>query len=522
MATADAYLPPLVTELKADISGLKKGLDEARQEVKKYKKDVDGLGGGFKGVKKDTEDSGKAISDFERLVRVKMRDGEKSVKALRREYELLSDSIKKLKEKASSADATDSDHNALKTALGDLKKLGDIGTDLGVKLGDGFGKGVGNAMNAAGPILQIALVAAIIGAAAVAAPFVGGILSSAIVAGVGAGVVGLGAYILKDDKGVKKAWEQLTKTTSGVFERAAQPMKKPFIETLGWLNGEFKKLEPEFKKLFEAASPLVKPLGETLFGLLKGALPGITETIKNSEPFIKTLGEQVPRIAVAFGELMKAISEDPEALSIVFKDGITLAAGFIVVLGEVLGWLTRTYSDVRDTLKKIKDWFVKLPDELKASLGNAGNWLKGSGRDFIQGFIDGAKEKVTGLKNFLSLAFKGATGVVKGVLESNSPSKVAMRIGQDFVLGYRLGIERSAPQAWAAMAGMVAPQGAGRFVAGPPALLASRAVATPGSAALAIAAAPITIELDGRAIYQGGIQYAQRGRMRNTTTGYGP
>lgn len=526
MATADAYLPPLVTELKADISGLKKGLKEARDEVKKYKDDLGGLKDGLKGVKKETDESGKAVSDFERLVRTKMKSGETAVVALRREYEELNKTITRLRDKAGGADSTDADHKALKEALGALKTLGDLGTDLGLKLGDGIGKGVGNAMSAAGPIVQLAIVAAIIGAAIVAAPFVGGILAAGITAGLGAGVVGLAAYILKDDKGIKKAWEKLTKTTSGVFERAVQPMKKPFIELLGWLNTEFKKLEPEFRKLFEAAAPLVKPLGEGLFGMLKNALPGITEAIKNSEPLFKSLGENLPKIGTALGEMFKAITQDPEALAEVFGDGITLAAGFIIVLGELLGWLTRAYSDIKKALKDIKDWFVGLPGEIKKSLGDPKTWLYGPGKAIIDGMIRGIKDRVLegdGLWAVLRWATMGGITTVKNALESKSPSKVFERIGRDTVAGYTIGIQRSAPEAWAAQAGLVAPQGAGRYVAGPPALLANRAVATQtGGGALAIAAAPLTIELDGRVLYQGGIQYAQRGRMRNTTTGYGP
>jgi predicted phage tail protein len=511
------YLPPLVTELKADISGLKKGFDEAKAAAKKYKEDIDRISGGFRQTKTDADGAGKAVSDFDRLVRSKMRTSESAVSAVRREWDLLQRKIKDARKELGKSGGDADKHAELKTLTKDAAALTGIASDIGIKLGDGLGKSLGNAMTALGPVVQTVVAAALIAAALLAAPVVGGVLAAALTLGLGGAVVGLAAYILKDDKQIKKAWEKLTETTSEVFKRAVQPMKKPFLELLGWLRVEFVKLEPELTNLFKAAAPLVKPLGEGIFGMLKNMLPGITEALKNSEPVFKTLGETLPIIGTAIGDMFKSITEDPEALSTFLSDLIKVVAGFIVILGELIGWLTRTYTDVREWFKKIQKFFDELPGKVKKALGNPATWLGGTGAAIMQGLIGGIESKIPALTGALKNAMAAGVAASKKELKSKSPSLVYFQMGQDTVDGYRLGVQRSQPAAWAALAGLMAPR-----------------PTTPGALAAAVGAVPagrgaggaVAVEgvahiyLDGREIQQAGIRYAQRDKMRNTNTGW--
>lgn len=510
---AGEYLPPLVTELKADVSGLRRGFDEAKAEAKKYKQSVDGLSGGFRGVKRDSTQAGKSVSDFDRLVGSKMKSSTSAVKTLRKEYDLLQDRIKTLTKEARRSGGDPDAGNALKTARKDLAKLTGIGTDLGIKLGDGFGKGIANAMTAAGPVIQSTLVVVLIAAAALAAPVMGAAIGAALTLGLGAGVIGIAAMILKDDKKIKKAWEKLTETTSEVFQRAAAPMKKPFLELLKWLRVEFVKLEPELKNLFSAAAPLVKPLGEGFFGILKNMLPGLTDALKNAEPIFKTLGENLPMIGTALGTMFKTITEGENgaALSEFLTDGIKVVTGFILVLGEFIGWLSTTYVEIKTKFSEIKKFFKELPGDIRKSIGNPSAWMGGLGAMIMDGLIGGIDSKTPAIGAAVRNAMKAGIAAGKKELKSKSPSLVYFKMGEDTADGYRLGVQHRTRQAVNAAAALVSPRTAAAVGSVPGRYMGNSHGEMTGTA---------YIYLDGRQIQQAGIKYAQRDKVRNTDTGW--
>lgn len=508
---ADGYLPPLVTELKADVSGLRKGIDEAKAMVKKYKEDVDGLAGGFKQTKTNADAAGKSVSDFDRLVGSKMKSSASAVRTVRDEYERLQKRIKELRADLSKGGDADTARE-LKSSLKDVAALGGIASDLGIKLGDSFGKSFANSMTALGPVIQTVLVVALIAAAAVAAPLIGGIIGAAVTLGLGAGVIGLAALILKDDKKIGAAWEKLTKTTSEVFQRAAAPLKKPFIELLGWLRVEFVKLEPDLRKMFEAAAPLVKPLGEGVFGLLKAALPGITEALKNAEPVFKTLAEKLPIIGTAIGIFFQEITDDPEALSGALTDAINLIAGFIIVAGELIGWLTTTWAEIKKFFGNIHTWFKELPGKIKGFLGDPKTWLGATGALIIDGLIGGMNSRMPALGSAVRKAMAAGVAHAKSELKSKSPSKVYEQLGRDTVDGYRLGIQRTQVEAWSAAAGLVAPKSN-------TAAVAASAVPVQRGGGSANITGDAYIYLDGELIQTSRIKYAQRDKLRNVTSG---
>src|SRR5690349_1153857 len=104
---AAEYLPPLVTKLKADITDLKKGFAEATKLQKKYKEDLDGLSTGFEKTTKKSKETGESVTDFERLVRSKMRSGETAVSAMRTEYERLNKVVKESRARLARGDTSD-------------------------------------------------------------------------------------------------------------------------------------------------------------------------------------------------------------------------------------------------------------------------------------------------------------------------------------------------------------------------------------------------------------------------------
>lgn len=515
------YLPPLVTELKADISGLKKGFDEAKAMARKYKQDIDDLSGGFRQTKTDADGAGKAVSDFERLVRSKMRTGETSVSAMRNQWDLLHRKIKEARTELAKPDGgTDDNHAQLKSLLKDAAALGSIAADFGIKLADAAGKGIANGAAAGGPYVQAAIVTAIIGAAVIAAPVIGAAIATAITLGLGAGVVGLAAYILKDDKQIKAAWEKLTDTTSGVFERAAKSMKKPFIEALNFFNREFPKLEPQLKAIFQAAGPLVMPLAEGMMGLVANMLPGLLDAVVNAGPAFEAFGRGLPVVGSALGEFFRIITENKEGIALFTGDMMSFLAKTILVAGYVIAFLTDAYVWIRKVSFATNDALKAVGNTLKGWWEGAKKWVTDLfnkvGESIMSGMVAGIKWKAKAVKDEIVNAVKGAWEAAKSWLQTGSPSRRYMELGKWTAEGYARGIDASTADTWASLKRMTIPGAANPRTAAAAGALPIGGAGGSDSGMVGVA----HIYLDGRQIQQVGIKYAQRDKVRNTTTGW--
>lgn len=515
------YLPPIVTRLEADLTGLRAGYAEAERLQKRFEGSTESLGDEFKQTGEEATKAGKKVSDFERLVGDRMRESENSAKAVRREYSRLERHILDVRKRLAKGDG-DSDPGLFKDldlSLKDLGKLRKIGTDMGLDLGKTFSQGFSSVISAAGPYGIAGAIATAITAAIVLAPAIGAAIAGALTIGLGAGVIGLGAMILGDDKQIVKRAEKLATTTSKVFERSAQPLKKPFLEALGTIEAEFKKMEPDLTKMFGAAAPLVAPLTEGFMGLLANMLPGITSALQGAKPLFDSLAKTLPLIGTALGTFFDTLANTP-GVAVFMEDMIKATAGVIVALGYVISWLASFYTAVRETVGGVLDWFGKLPGRIKKFFSGVGDWLKSAGTNLMAGFINGVKTKFESVKTTLSGMVNGIKNIFKVGFKFGSPSRVMMDMGRDTVEGYRIGIVRAAPRMMATWAGLLKPGGAprGSYLSG------VGMSSTAGSAGLAGGGSGQVIihnvlKLDTRTVLDAMTPTAQRYRRRTGVTG---
>jgi hypothetical protein len=515
------YLPPLVTELKADISGLKKGFDEAKAAAKKYKEDIDGISGGFRQTKTDADGAGKAVSDFERLVRSKMRTGETAVSAMRNQWDLLHRKIKDTRaEMAKPGGGTDDNHAVLRGLIKDAAALGGIAADFGIKLGDATGKALANGAAVGGPYVQAAIVTAITVAVALAAPIIGAAIAAAITFGLAGAVIGLGAYILKENPRIKKAWEKLTETSSGVFGRAAAGLEGPFVKAINFIGKQFLKWEPTLKKIFDAAGPLVQPLTEGVTGFIANMLPGILDAVKNAQPAFEAFKTGFPAVGAALGEFFRIITENKDDIKLFTSDALTALAWVILAFGHATAFLTTVYGWIRRTSDSIIGALKSITKTLGEWWNATKEWVKnlfdGVGQAIMSGMVAGIKWKAQAVKNEIVGAVKGAWEAAKSWLQTGSPSRRYMELGRWTAEGYARGIDASTADTWASLKRMTIPG-----AANPRTAAAASAVPLGGGGATGGGMVGVAhIYLDGREIQQAGIKYAQRDKVRNTTTGW--
>lgn len=520
---AGEYLPPLVTELKADTSGLEAGFKQAKKLQEDWKRSQEGINRelGETGVQADKTKA--KVADYSRLVSSQAKENENAIATVRREWEKLHQTQENLRKKARAGSGDQSSVlGALEDVGKDIERLRKIGQSMGISLVEGLG----GAVSAGGPYLQAALWASVGTLIAVTAPLIGGAIGAAILVGLGGAVIGIGAMILKDDKKIIAGFEKLAKRTSTVFEKAAQPLKKPFLQVMDFIGKEFIKLEPQLTKLFAAAAPLLAPLAEGFMGGLSAMLPGLISALENSGPLFQTLKDTLPGLMESVGSFFMLLGEHAPALALALESFVKFAglaiyfSGlFIVALAEVnkwgvesvsgiMGWASKTWGEFTSWAGKVGTW-------AKTALKNVGNWL-------VDGLWGGITDKWGSFTKKVEDLFNGITDAAKRIFKTGSPSRVFMDIGGDVVNGFAIGVERSGPRAAAAWAGVA--NGAGAYAAGatrgtgwnPAYAMGAPVDVKAGGTPQVIQA---NLHIDGRRVHSQLIPVAQRYNMRNGTTG---
>lgn len=327
----------------------------------------------------------------------------------------------------------------------------DIDSDRGRLVGSLFGRSVGDGIRGTGGALQGALLApfqsphlGLAIAAAILTPLgaalafglstvVAAAITSALVGGAGLGVIGLGAFLLRENPEVQKAAGTLGTTVKDAFTNAAGPLIKPFVASLNILTDLVNELRPQLAEMFTAIAPSIVPLTRGLAGFIREAMPGILALVKAATPFLMDLEQTLPRLGQHLGRFFGIISEGGPEATVFFRDllhllGLGLVAfGFLIrgltnwyahtrriVGGAVAAWVFfqaatgRVVSAVIGFFRRARDFVTgvfrairndvggtirAIPGIVLSGVASFGRLLYDSGQRLIQGLIDGIKSK---------------------------------------------------------------------------------------------------------------------------------
>lgn len=340
---------------------------------------------------------------------------------------------------------------------GDIDVNTDVDPDRGRAAGRLLGNAIGEGVRSAGGVIQAGAAAPITGLAsnpiigtagaaiglamgATLAPALGAAVSAALIGGAGLGVIGLGAFLLKDDPEVRKAAGELGHTAKQSFVGAAAPLQQPFVVALGILRDLVIELRPELTELFTAISPSVVPLTRGFAGLIREMMPGVLALVKAATPFLQDLEQTLPRLGSDIGTFFSIIAGGGPGATAFFRDllhvlGIGLRV-FAVLIRVLTGWYgaTRTIvgavisvwqffhrltgqiveSVVRFFIRlgrfivaafvaglneagRFLNWIKGLPGWIKSAIGGLGTLLANAGKELIEGLIRGIKDKLGAL-----------------------------------------------------------------------------------------------------------------------------
>lgn len=380
-------------------------------------------------------------------------------------------------------------------------KFVSAGSGLGDDMGGGLlksiaGKGTAFAGTLRGLVMSPHALAVVGVAGAALAPALMAGLSGGIMLGAGAGVIGLGYSIVKEEPAVKKASESLGKTVQSVFKKAAQPMVKPFAEAFGLIESMMKRLAPSFNRMFAAMAPAIVPLTKGLTSLVENAMPGLTKLIEASGPFMIEMAPALGKIGEGISIFAREIAKAGPDAALFFKDLLTWIGGVIAGMGYFIGWVARGYGELRAFFTGIGPWVANAYNVVKGWVDAVVGWFQAlPGR--ISGFFSGVWASVTGF-------FSGLWGTVTGFFG---------RIGSWFAglpgrfAGWLAGVWASVTAWWASMGAWFAalPGRIGAFLAALPGVLRTAFTTAMHAALFAVGYAigsvvKFFIELPGRIV----------------------
>lgn len=293
----------LIDELSGPLQGVRDEVKQTREEIEH--------------TSKSSDDTGRSLS---RLSQRATKLG-KSLKGG------LTDSLKSAKKWLSGSGA------------GGLKAIGK-------QASEGFNKGFLSGLSGAlktpviGPILLVALVAA----ATLAAGPAGAIMASGLVAGFGAGLVGLGVVFAAKSEKVKAVWQQTLTGLGADMQLLSKPFESTLTNIAGYLRRTVDTFNPQLAKVFG-------PLAQDLDKFANQASQGLERLAPSLQPLqrafsavLTQLGPAIPvvigQIASSLDQLSASVEKNPTALADLTRgigQLVGIALGFLTILNNLNG-----------------------------------------------------------------------------------------------------------------------------------------------------------------------------------------
>ncbi|MER7445046.1 hypothetical protein [Micromonospora avicenniae] len=251
-----------------------------------------------------------------------------------------------------------------------------LGLTLGKTAGEAASKGLGSAFSSLPPQVQLGLIAGISGAVATVAPFLGAIISGAVVGGIGAGGVIGGLAIASTHPAVKAAATVLGDTFTKTMQSAGAAFVPVTVRALDKITREVRSLEGDFRRIFSKAAVYVDPLVDGVIGFVENLLPGVERAVGSAGPIINELASWGPKLGTLLSDIFTMFSENAgngaralAAFWTVFEWGIRLIAANINTLASLYGWFEKLGLILTGQISKVAAISAAQNDQKKSAEG---------------------------------------------------------------------------------------------------------------------------------------------------------
>jgi len=390
-------LPPVVTRLLGDVTDLEAALGRGEVAVEAFHKKVSGLGGGSGGV---GEEIGRDIGDG-------IGDG-------------LSKELPKSTEKP-----LDDFDDKVRTRTKSTAQAASGGMS---------------------PLLLAAFTAA-----ATLGP-------AAILAGVATAGVGISALIAKSNQDVSQSYAKLGADIGTTLQGAVTPVIPAIQTAVEVLDAGLNTVGPEIESLFAAVPPDAVDIAHGLTGLAEEALPGITTGMREIQPLVSHVADDMGWLGAGIGGFVSALGSGPGLQGAIsgFDALFQLVEHLLPDLGQitntVAGGLGPAFHGLVDVIDPTLDAATKListlsPGEIQAITGAvtglflafkvAGSaQILNEGASFL-GFLKGGAVNSEALADKSGLAGKALGGMGTAATALTGP--LGLVLGTVALLGPELG-----------------------------------------------------------------------------------
>jgi hypothetical protein len=160
-----------------------------------------------------------------------------------------------------------------------------------------------------GPLMAKApLGPGLLGAVAAAVPIVAPAVANGIALGAAGGAVALGAVIAGKDPRVRRALDDLKSEIGDSLRASAAPFSPAMIEQIDKVEDRFQDLRPDLDAIFLKASKYLDPLVDGALGFAEKALPGFRKLVDAAEPLVDVLGEELPELGEDFAAVLQDVA----------------------------------------------------------------------------------------------------------------------------------------------------------------------------------------------------------------------
>lgn len=254
-----------------------------------------------------------------------------------------------------------------------------LGKELGGKLGQGLMSTLSGIMSGdfISMILKGLSVTALVGTLA---PVLGAAINSAVLVGLGGGVIGAGIAAAFKDPEVKAAFGEFKETVAREFENFGQAFKPGVLRFFDRLESDIgPQMKPMIEQLKETFGPLTEDLGDGLIGFLQNALPAITRAAEAAAPLLDTLAESLPSLGEDLGYFFDQIAESGPEANVFFNDLLNAIGWIIRRIGDMINFFAHAYDGIRDFWIDVARFAIKAFGTVLQAAATGLGWIPGLG-----------------------------------------------------------------------------------------------------------------------------------------------
>lgn len=289
---------------------------------------------------------------------------------------------------------------------------------------------LGSALDDGISALPTEIKAALVLGILLATPIIAAFLTGAIVAGIGAGVAGLGILLASQFQSVQQRSTEFGRNVRNELVAAAGAFEPALLGALDIIEGRLRGMRQLITDIFDFSADFIEPLTQGALGGLQELLDSLRNSLSDIKPFIDELGVGIEVLGEAIGQAIEILSSTgPDGVK-ALRDLFAIVAILIVAAASLLYIFTKFYGIIRDLVGIVNKFTggVSLPldllDRVFNGIDNRSNQLRAffntteEGTDSMQGLIVATKGETDALEEY-SKAIDAASQSAKDNLSLN-------------------------------------------------------------------------------------------------------